>query len=132
MGSKVSKLLPTLTIFDDIKKYYFDGSFQIVSPITDSTGTFTFVSSNIDVATITGNTVTIVGAGVTTITATQASDATYLTNSISADLTVSTVKVVTKNGETSNSNLNYVNKNGALGSSNGVDVNGESKVTKSN
>lgn len=131
MSTKPVQLIPVLSDFDDITKYYFDGSFQIGSPITDSTGTFTFVSSNTDVATITGTTVTIVGAGVTTITATQASDATYLKNSISADLTVSAVTVVTKNGETSNSNLNYVNKNGALGSSNGVGVNGESKVAKS-
>jgi hypothetical protein len=132
MSTKAGQLTPILSNFDAITKYYFDGSFHIGSPTSDSTGTFTFVSSNTDVATITGATVRIVGAGVTTITATQASDATYLTNSISAHLSVSTVTVVTKNGEISNSNLNYVNKNGALGSSNGVGVNGESKVTKSN
>lgn len=132
MGTKSVHLTPMLSNFDAMTKYYFDGSFPIVSPSTDSAGNFTFVSSNTDVATISGTTVTIVGAGLTTITATQASDALYLTNSISADLTVSKTTVVTKNGKTSNSNLNYVNKNGAVGSSNGLGVNGESKKTKSN
>jgi hypothetical protein len=55
-----------------------------------------------------------------------------IANSISADLTVNAVTVVTKNGEKTNSNPNYVNKNGAIGTATGVNVNGESKVTKSN
>ncbi|MBD0725479.1 hypothetical protein B6A10_09840 [Flavobacterium sp. L1I52] len=118
--------------FNALSKTLYDGSFTITPPSSDSTGAFTYISSDTNVATISGSTVTIVGPGVTTITATQVADATHLTNSISADLTVNTVAVVTKNGEKTNSNSSYVNKNGALGTVSGVNANGESKVTKSN
>ena len=118
--------------FNALSKTLYDGSFTITPPSSDSTGAFTYISSDTNVATISGSTVTIVGPGVTTITATQVADATHLTNSISADLTVNTVAVVTKNGEKTNSNSSYVNKNGALGTVSGINANGESKVTKSN
>lgn len=118
--------------FNALSKTLYDGSFTITSPSTDSTGAFTYTSSDINVATISGTTVVIVGAGVTTITATQAADDTHLTNSISADLTVNSVTVVTKNGGITNSNPSYVNKNGAIGTASGVNANGELKVTKSN
>lgn len=118
--------------FNALSKTLYDVSFTITPPSTDSTGAFTYVSSDTNVATISGTTVTIVGAGVTTIAATQAADDTHLANSISSDLTVNTVTVVTKNGKTTNSNPTYVNKNGAIGSNNGVSANGKSKVTKSN
>ncbi|MBC7845002.1 MAG: hypothetical protein H7Y10_00750 [Flavobacterium sp.] len=121
-----------LSDFNALSKTLYDGSFTITPPSTDSTGAFTYVSSDTNVATINSTTVTIVGAGVTTITATQAADATHLTNNISADLTVNAVTVVTKNGKKTNSNPNYVNKNGAMGTASGVSASGELKVTKSN
>jgi hypothetical protein len=132
MSTKTVQLTPVLSDFNGINKNYFDGSFQIVAPSTDSMGTFTFVSSNNAVAIISGTTVSIVGSGVTTITATQASDATHITNSISADLTVNNISVLTKNGQISATDFNYINKNGALGTASGVNSNGESKVTKTN
>lgn len=118
--------------FNALSKTLYDGPFIITPPSSDSTGTFTYISRDTNVATISGSTVTIVGPGLTTITATQAADATHLTNSISADLTVNTITVVTKNGGITNSNSSYVNKNGAIGTASGVNANGESKVTKSN
>lgn len=121
-----------LSDFNALSKTLYDGSFTITPPSTDSTGAFTYVSSDTNVATISGATVTIVEAGVTTITATQAADGTHLTNSISADLTVNAITVVTKNGQTTNLNPNYVNKNGAIGTSSGLSTNGQSKVAKSN
>lgn len=123
---------PGLSNFAAVTKTYFDGSYTLSPPTTLSSGAFTYTSSNTAVATISGTTVTIVGAGVAIITANQASDATYLANSISADLTVNAVTVVTKNGGATNTNPNYVNKNGAMGTTSGVSANGESKVTKSN
>lgn len=55
---------------------YGDAPFALTA--TASSGlTVTFASSNPAVATVDGNTVTIVGAGSTTITASQAGDATY-------------------------------------------------------
>lgn len=119
-----------LSDFNALTKTLYDGLFIIAPPTTDSSGAFTYVSSDTNVATINGSTVTIVGAGTTTITATQAADATHLSNSISADLTVNTVAVITKNGEITNIKPNYVNKNGAIDTNSGVGVNGEIKLTK--
>ena len=45
--------------------------FNITDPSSNSTGVFSYTSSNTAVATISGKTVTIVGAGETIITATQ-------------------------------------------------------------
>ena len=127
-----SCLLPTLSNFDAVNKTYFDRNYTVSSPISNSTGAFTYVSSNTDIATISGTTVTIVGAGVTTITATQDPDATYCSGNISSLLTVNTVSVLTNNGQMTTTNANYVDKNGAKGTVRGVSSNGESKVTKSN
>lgn len=126
----VANLSATLNNFNDVTKIYFDGSFTITPPNTDSTGAFSYVSSDTNVATISGTTVTIVAAGVSTITATQDADATHLSTTISADLNVKAVTVVTKNGEITNIKPNYVNKIGAIGTSSGVGVNGEIKLTK--
>jgi hypothetical protein len=50
----------------------------------------TLTSSNPDVATVSGSTVTVVGAGTTTITATQSGDSDYLAATpVSRDLVVS-------------------------------------------
>jgi hypothetical protein len=122
---------PSITNFNDVTKTYFDASYTIAAPTSNSTGAFTYSSSNLDVATISGTTVTIVGAGTATITATQEADATYSSGSISSTLTVSTVSIVTKNGEFSTTNFNYVNKNGAIGGDFGVNKNGLAIQTKS-
>jgi uncharacterized protein YjdB len=47
-------------------------------PNTNSDGTFSYTSSNESVATISGSTVTIVGLGQTTITATLAASSLFL------------------------------------------------------
>ena len=125
-------IAPSLSNFNDITKTNFDGSFTITPPTTNSSGAITYASSNTNVATISGTTVTIVGPGTTTITATQAADGTYYGSSITATLTVNSVTVLTKNGEVSTTSLNYVNKNGALGSSTSLSINGELISTKSN
>jgi len=70
-------LYPAFTNFNNYTKMYFDGSFTIIDPTSASAGAFTYTSDNAAVATISGNTVTITGAGTANITATQAVDATY-------------------------------------------------------
>jgi hypothetical protein len=65
-----------------------DAPFDIVDPTSDSPGTFSYTSSNTAVATITGNTVYVVGPGTTTITATQAAAGTFIAGIVSADLLV--------------------------------------------
>ncbi|WP_310558309.1 T9SS type A sorting domain-containing protein [Flavobacterium sp.] len=66
-----------------------DAPFDLTAPSSNSPGAFTYTSSNNSVATISGNTVTIVGAGVSIITAIQAASAPYLTGQVSANLLVS-------------------------------------------
>ena len=59
--------------------------FNLTPPTSNNTdGAFTFMSSNKDVATIIGNTLTITGVGTTNITATQAATKKYTTGKIVA------------------------------------------------
>ncbi|MEO5889017.1 MAG: fibrinogen-like YCDxxxxGGGW domain-containing protein [Ferruginibacter sp.] len=122
---------PGLANFGNQEKTYFDRSYTIKEPAKTSTGEFTYTSSDTSVATINGAIVTIVGAGISTIKAIQAADATHYSDSISALLTVSTVSVVNKNGQLSGTNYNYVNKNGKMGSQGGLNENGASNKTLS-
>jgi gliding motility-associated-like protein len=84
----VNKLIPSLGVFNTISKMYGDQNFDITNPTTNSTGRFSYVSSDPSVATIIGNTVTIVGVGTATITATLAADSDYDTASTTATLIV--------------------------------------------
>jgi hypothetical protein len=122
---------PTITNFDNVTKLYFDGSYTITAPTSNSTGAFTYTSSDLNVATITGTTVTIVDAGTITITATQAADTNYNSGSITATLTVNSVSVITKNGGISTTNPNYVDSNGKIGEVFGLDKNGAIITAKS-
>jgi hypothetical protein len=78
----------TLGIFTDVTKYTTDSTFNLTDPTSNSPGTFTYTSSNTAVATISGNTVTIQGAGSATITATQAANGLYLQTTKALMLTV--------------------------------------------
>ena len=84
----VAKATPTIGSMATINKTFGDANFALTIPTSNSTGLFTFASSNTAVATITNNTVTIVGAGTITITATQATSANYLAGSVTTTLTV--------------------------------------------
>lgn len=123
---------PNLSNFNPQTRTYFDGSYIVSPPSSLSSGTITYSSSNPAVATIIGTTVTITGIGTTTITATQQATATHYGAVISADLTVNTVAVLTKNGQISTSNFNYINRNGALATSNSLTSNGKIIAVKSN
>lgn len=84
----VGKATPTIASMAAINKIFGDAAFTLTAPTSNATGAFTFASSNTAVATISGTTVTIVGAGTATITATQATDANYNAGSVTALLTV--------------------------------------------
>jgi uncharacterized protein (TIGR02145 family) len=73
---------PTITGFTVPEKKLGDAAFALVKPISNSTGAFTYKSSNTAVATISGSTVTIKGAGYSYITALQAASATYKADSV--------------------------------------------------
>jgi surface protein len=115
---------PVITNFNNYSKTYFDGSFSITDPTSDSAGSFSYISDNASVATISGNTVTITGIGTANITATQAADANYCSNSIATILAVSGVNVLTKNGTISNTDPTYVDKYGRIGGATGISTNG--------
>ncbi|PPZ90838.1 hypothetical protein C3729_11760, partial [Cloacibacterium normanense] len=69
----INKADQTITFGSLSAKTYGDAAFDLAG--TSSSGlALTYSSSNTDVATVSGNTVTIVGAGSTTITASQAGD----------------------------------------------------------
>ena len=80
---------PTITGFTIPAKNLGDATFQITPPTSNSTGTFTYTSSNTSVATISGDMITIVGVGTSTITANQAADGTYNAGSTSTTFVVS-------------------------------------------
>ncbi|MDB5144628.1 MAG: hypothetical protein JWQ66_3341 [Mucilaginibacter sp.] len=79
---------PTLSGFTIPVKKPTDAAFTLVAPRSNSTGAFTYSSSNTAVATVSGNKVTIKGAGQTQIIATQARTSAYASESIAATLTV--------------------------------------------
>lgn len=125
-------IVPATLNFDNETKTVFDGSYTIIAPTSNNTsGAFTYTSSNTSVATISGTTVTIIAPGTSTITATQADNALYSQTSINATLTVQNIILLTKYGKQSNSDLNYVNKNGGLTKVYGLSSNGAIKAAKS-
>jgi gliding motility-associated-like protein len=85
----------TLGTFSGITKATNDAPFTITAPTSNSSGAFTYTSSNTSVATISGNTVTIVGPGTATITATQAANGLYLQTTTTATLTVTAASLTT-------------------------------------
>ena len=80
---------PTLGTFEPINKTAGDPSFSLTAPASNSSGQFTYVSSNPSVATVSGSTITVVAAGTSTITALQAASGGYAAASATAMLTVS-------------------------------------------
>jgi len=85
----VTKGDATIIDFTDITKTFGDDDFTLTGT-SSSTGAISYTVSDTTVATVSGNTVTIVGAGTTSITLTQASDANY--NSATATITLTVNK----------------------------------------
>lgn len=116
---------PTLSNFNSQSKYFHDRSYTLIPPTSDSPGTFSYTSSNTAVATITGRTVTFVGPGTTTITATQAPGGGFQSASIDATLTIIGVTIATRSGAISSTNLNYINRTGGLSRKKGLTRKGQ-------
>ena len=93
----VAKGTPTISAMAAITKNYGDASFTITTPTSNATGAITLSSSNPAVATISGNTITIVGAGTATITASQVTDANYNAGTVTTTLTVNKITPVLSN-----------------------------------
>ena len=83
-----SATTPTITNFTIPSKNMGNSPFIITAPTSNSAGSFTYISSNPAVATVTGSTITIVGIGNTTIKATQAAAGGYTVGTKSTMFTV--------------------------------------------
>lgn len=90
MPVQVLPATPVLAWISDFSRTFGDAAFPLTSPTGPSDGAFTYSSSDAAVATVSGNVVTITGAGTVTLTATQApsSDGNYAGASISVVMTV--------------------------------------------
>jgi gliding motility-associated-like protein len=86
MSLTVDKILPTIN-FDDVTKTINSANFNLTTT-SSSTGLFTFSIADSNVATVTGNTVSIKGLGTTIVTASQVSDTNYLAATATMTLTV--------------------------------------------
>lgn len=82
----IEKQNPVISL-QDITKNYRDPSFTIAA-VSNSTGAISYTSSNLAVATISGNQVSILGIGTSIITVTQAESLHYLSGTVTATLTV--------------------------------------------
>ena len=89
-GSVKAGTSPTIQPWNTtgIQKAIADASFSLVNPLSNSSGLFTYTSSNTSVATIVGNIVTMVGLGSSIITALQVASGIYSSNSVNTTLTV--------------------------------------------
>src|SRR6056300_1653942 len=108
----VSEVAPTLTVAD-ISKNYGDASFALTAS-TNSTGSVSYTVDDTSIATVSGNTVTIVGSGSTEITATVAGDANY--NEATATLTLTVIDNVAPEINTTNLRTSVEDGSTSLGS----------------
>ncbi len=87
---------PTLSNFSLPSAVLGDANIVINNPSSDSPGSFSYTSSNTNVATITnGNEIQIVGIGTSTITALQAASGSFDSGSITASLVVAAPPLAT-------------------------------------
>ena len=91
VGAVVGAPTPTLTGFTISSRDFGSAPFALTPPTSNSPGSFSYTSSDESVATISGSTVTIVGAGSSTITATQATTQNYTSNTITASFVVNRI-----------------------------------------
>jgi hypothetical protein len=84
----VNKATPTIGPLDTQSPQVYGVTYELMDPSSDSSGAFTYTSSNTSIATINGNMVTTVGIGSCIITAYQADTNNYLSGDVSANLIV--------------------------------------------
>ena len=85
---QVNQAVSTIINFSISPKIYGDNPFTITQPTSNSDGTFSYTSSDTSVATISDNIITILKAGSSTITATQAATTNYLSGFITANFQI--------------------------------------------
>jgi gliding motility-associated-like protein len=84
-----SPIAPSLSNFVvSSPKVSNDPDFVLTDPTSNSLGAFTYTSSDVNIATISGKTISLKAPGTTTITATQTADGAYSSGSTTANLIV--------------------------------------------
>jgi hypothetical protein len=89
--SKIAPTIPALTVNNSLfsRNVVLGTVYTIIDPSSNSTGAFTYISSNVSVATITNTrTFTALAVGTTTITVTQADAPSYLYGIITQNINV--------------------------------------------
>lgn len=84
----VDKASPAISWVGTLQRTWGEPAFALPAVTTNSTGAITYASSDTSVATVSGNVVTMLAIGSTTITATQAEDANYVAAEVSLVLEV--------------------------------------------
>ena len=84
----IGQAVPILGWIGGLHRVYGEAAFELPDPASDSNGAFSFSSSDAAVATVDGRTVTLTGAGNTTLTAIQAATANYAAATVSITLVV--------------------------------------------
>ncbi len=108
----IVKEKPQLSWVTTIMKQIGSASFEIILPTTNSSGLFTFSSSDSSVASVNGTTITIVGAGRAFIKAHQAESTNYCSDEISTTLVVYAEGNNLSDLDLSGANLSYMNLSG--------------------
>ena len=88
LSVQIGLATPNLSWVAPLVKTVGEGGFDLPDPSSPSSGSYTFSSSNSAVATVSGRRVTLVGAGVTTLTAIQAAAGNYTQATATTTLTV--------------------------------------------
>jgi hypothetical protein len=84
----IASAVPVLQWVEELQKIYGEAAFDLPEPQSNSDGSFTYSSDNLQVATVSGRQVTLVGAGTATLTATQAASGNYTTGTVQMRLVV--------------------------------------------
>ncbi|MBE9601402.1 MBG domain-containing protein, partial [Pedobacter sp. MC2016-24] len=87
----------SISSFAAISKVYGDASFNITAPVSNSPGAFSYTSSDPAVASVNGNTITVIKTGTTTITATQAASGNYAQTVATTTLSVNAKQLTINN-----------------------------------
>lgn len=89
MMIRVFGAIPTIGTFAPIEATIGDAAIALKPPTSNSTGTWTYTSSNPKIATINGSSLVIIGVGFATISATQSPSGIYSqSNTVQAQVTV--------------------------------------------
>jgi hypothetical protein len=88
-GTEVSFTTNMQLTISAMTKTYRDAAFALINPPSNSVGAFSYSSGDPTIASVSGNTVTILASGTPTITVTQEANGSYASQSASATLTIS-------------------------------------------